>query len=146
MVGMTLRYEGDLRVTADHGPSEATIVTDAPADNGGQGRAFSPTDLLAASLGSCVLTTMGLAARRDGFDLGGATADVEKHMSETGPRRIARLVVRIGLPAGMTDDRRRAMERAAAACPVHRSLHPDLQCDITIRSHNEPRLTRNPTA
>ncbi len=132
MVEMTMEYRGDLRVEATHGPSGADLVTDAPTDNGGQGRAFSPTDLLAASLGTCTLTIMGLAAKRDGFSLEGATATVQKEMHTAGVRRVKRLGVHFQLPAGLTDAQVETLKRAAATCPVTQSLHPDVAVDLTF--------------
>ena len=132
MVEITMSYEGDLHVAAAHGPSGATLDTDAPADNGGLGRTYSPTDLLAASLGSCILTTAALVARRDGFSIDGATARVEKHMTASPPRRVERLVVEIKVPAGLTPEQTAAVERAAKGCPVTRSLHPDTAIDLSV--------------
>ena len=127
MVEMTMTYRGELSTKASHGPSGATLTTDAPTDNGGLGRAFSPTDLLATSLGTCALTTMGLAAARDGFSIDGAAATVHKEMTATGPRRVQRLTVHYTLPAGLTAAQTESMKRAAAACPVAKSLHPDVE-------------------
>src|SRR5439155_3851445 len=99
MVQIRVRYEGDLHCVAVHGPSGAEVATDAPADNQGRGEAFSPTDLVATALGTCVLTTMGIVARRHGWSLAGATATVEKVMVADPERRIGRLEVRIRAPA-----------------------------------------------
>ena len=132
MVESTMIYRGDLRVEATHGPSGAEIATDAPADNGGKGRAFSPTDLLAASLGSCALTVMGLAAKRDGFSLEGARASVQKEMHTTGVRRVKRLGVHFELPAGLTDEQVATCKRAAETCPVTKSLHPEVAVELTF--------------
>lgn len=130
MVEIHIAYEGGLRTAATHGPSEAGLATDAPKDNEGRGEAFSPTDLLATALGSCVLTTMGIVARRHGWPLEGGRARVEKHMV-TGPgRRVARLVVDMALPAAVPDEARPVLERAAHTCPVHRSLHPDVHVEL----------------
>ncbi len=108
------------------------MTTDAPADNMGRGESFSPTDLMATALGTCILTTMGIVAQRHGIDMTGARATVEKHMSAEPPRRIARLPVTISMPAGIPPEHRSRLENAAHACPVHRSLHPDIEAPIVF--------------
>ena len=125
-------YAGDLRCEATHGPSKNTLPTDAPLDNGGRGAAFSPTDLVAAALATCMLTIMGLGARRAGIDINGTRAHVTKEMTTSGLRRIAELKVRIALPAGLrlTQEQRTILERAAHSCPVKQSLHPDVNVSI----------------
>jgi uncharacterized OsmC-like protein len=130
-VEMGGEYLGDLRVRSMHGPSASRLETEAPADNGGLGRSFSPTDLVGAALGACMLTTMGIVARRDGIPLEGATFRVEKHMSAS-PRRIARLPIALRMPASLGPDERRRLEAAAMACPVKRSLHPDVEVVVTF--------------
>ncbi len=132
MLKIDLRYEGELHTSARH-PSGAELATDAPKDNEGRGEAFSPTDLLATALGSCMLTVMGIVARRHAWPLEGASVAVEKHMVADPERRIGRLDVRFELPAGIPQDARKVLERAAHTCPVHRSLHPDTQ--ITTHFH-----------
>src|SRR5437773_5237907 len=119
MVQVDIDYQGELRCVAKHGPSGATIVTDAPVDNMGKGRSFSPTDLVATALGSCMLTIMGIVAKRDGIPLDGASVRVEKHMAEA-PRRISALPVVFHMPAGLGADARRKLETAALTCPVKR--------------------------
>lgn len=126
MVPITVAYQGQLRNRAVHGPSRVGLVTDAPTDNQGRGESFSPTDLVATGLATCLMTIMGIVARRDGYDLDGMAAEVEKHMSAAPPRRIARIVVRLRMPAGIAADRRVALERAARSCPVALSLNPEL--------------------
>ncbi|MBW8870508.1 MAG: OsmC family protein, partial [Acidobacteriales bacterium] len=98
MVRIQTEYQGDLHCTSVHAPSSTELATDAPVDNQGRGESFSPTDLIATSLGTCMLTTMGIVARTLEFDLNGATAVVEKEMSSTPPRKINRLVVAIRVP------------------------------------------------
>jgi len=132
MVTITATYEGDLCCTATHGPSSAKLSTDAPKDNEGLGRYFSPTDLVATALATCILTTMGLVARRRGIKLEGAHATVEKHMNAA-PRRIGRLPVELTVPGTFTDEEKKVLETAAHTCPVHKSLHPDVDAPITIR-------------
>jgi putative redox protein len=132
MVTITATYEGDLCCTAAHGPSGARLQTDAPKDNEGLGRFFSPTDLVATALGTCILTTMGIVARRHGIALQGATVKVEKQM-QNAPRRIARLPVEVHVPGAFTAEQKKLLEATARSCPVHRSLHPDIDAPITVR-------------
>ena len=132
MTAIEITYTGGLHTEAVHGPSGARIETDAPLDNAGRGEAFSPTDLLAAALGSCVLTIMGIAAERRGWDISGTRVSVEKEMVADPVRRIGRLVVAIDV-AGDHDERARAaLERAAHGCPVHGSLHPETAVDLQL--------------
>ncbi|MBM3988774.1 MAG: OsmC family protein [Planctomycetes bacterium] len=130
MVKIQIRYAGDLRCHATHGPSSVTLSTDAPVDNQGRGESFSPTDLVATALGSCMLTIMGIVARRHGWDLSGAGVEVEKSMVATGVRRIGSLGVVIRVPANLDAAARAALENAAHTCPVHKSLHPDIQIPV----------------
>lgn len=132
MVSISVRYEGSLHCAAVHGPSGAVLPTDAPRDNLGLGEAFSPTDLVATALGTCVITTMAIVAKRKGLDLPGLTADVEKHMTTEGPRRIAKIVTRLAIPLPPDHPDRPVLEAAAHACPVHKSLHPEVEKDITF--------------
>jgi putative redox protein len=127
MVEMTASYLGGLRCEAVHGPSGGTFLTDAPVDNHGRGEAFSPTDLLAAALGTCMLTVMGIYAERHGISLAGARASMQKEMTSEGVRRIRRISVRIELPVSSEHPHRLALERAALSCPVHQSLHPEIE-------------------
>lgn len=127
MVEAHIKYEGDLRCTATHGPSQSSIETDAPADNMGKGERFSPTDLVGTALATCILTTMGIAARRKGLELPGMTASVRKHMTTEPPRRIAKLEVDVTIPLPADHPERAFLEAAARGCPVHRSLHPDTE-------------------
>jgi putative redox protein len=130
MVAIQLEYEGDLHCKAVHGPSGTTLATDAPKDNQGRGESFSPTDLVAAALGSCMLTIMGIMARTLAIDLSGATAEVEKEMTSVPVRCIQRLVVEIRVPHAVSPEHREKLERAAHACPVHRSLNPEIEMPI----------------
>lgn len=131
MVKSKAVYLGQKHCELTHEPSGAKIETDAPLDNGGRGEAFSPTDLLGAALTSCALTTMAIVAERDGFELGKATAEVEKEMTSA-PRRLASLSLRINLSAKLTSEQREKMEQTAKTCPVIRSLHPDVQTPMTF--------------
>jgi putative redox protein len=132
MVSIELAYEGDLHCRAVHGPSGTVLTTDAPKDNHGRGESFSPTDLVATGLGGCILTILGIQARTLGLDLAGMTATVEKEMSTEGVRRIARLSVRVHVPAEVSEMDRVKLERAAHTCPVHKSLHPEIEKPIVF--------------
>ena len=122
MSGNTVRYEGSLRCSAEHAESGVIVVTDAPKDNHGNGMSFSPSDLLSVSLGSCVLSIMGIMARSLDIDITGATATVEKEMANA-PRRIAKISVHVHVPGVFAEGQQRKLERAAHACPVHNILN-----------------------
>ena len=130
MVNIQIEYQGDLHCKATHGPSGTELNTDAPKDNQGRGESFSPTDLVATALGACMLTILGIAARTLNIDISGATAAVEKEMTVAPPRRIGQLTVKIQIPHAPSPADREKLERAAHACPVHKSLHPDVQTHI----------------
>lgn len=132
MVEIEVTYTGDLHTTAHHGPSGADLDTDAPRDNEGRGESFSPTDLVATALGTCILTTMDLYARRHGWKLAGAKARVEKHMVATPKRRIGRLPITITMPAGLPKEARPTLEDVALHCPVHLSVNPDIERPMTF--------------
>lgn len=130
----SLIYNGALRCTAVHNQSGSGIETDAPTDNRGKGERFSPTDLTATSLGLCLITTMAIKATDMGIELEGATVDVQKHMSKEPPRRIVKIEVWVKLPAlEITDKDRQILEATGNACPVARSLHPDVEQVITYQ-------------
>jgi putative redox protein len=131
MVNIHIEYEGDLHCRLEHEPSKTLISTDAPVDNHGRGESFSPTDLLAASMGSCMVTTMAIASKNRNLDLKGTTVHVAKEMASN-PRRIGRLIVEITLPSHISQDDFKFLENAALTCPVHRSVHPDMQIDFTM--------------
>jgi uncharacterized OsmC-like protein len=128
-VEITGRYVRPLRTELVHGPSGTTLRTAAPADNQGDGSSFSPTDLFAASLATCMVTTMAIVAERDGIDLSGLTFRVVKHMKAE-PRRLGALPVEIRMPAGIAAQDRPKLERAAHTCPVHRSLGLDVEPSV----------------
>ncbi len=132
MVEITGRYQGNLHCSARHGPSGSVLATDAPKDNQGQGEAFSPTDLVATALGTCIATTMAIAARKHDVELRGLRFEVTKEMTADLPRRIARLNTQIWMPIPSTHAAAKSLEGAARACPVHRSLHPDVDKPITF--------------
>jgi putative redox protein len=125
-VKISCEYLGDLRTRTTHGPSGNQLLTDAPVDNQGKGEAFSPSDLAATAVASCILTILGIQAKSLAADFRGARVEVEKHMTTVPPRRIARLDIRITMPAGIPEDIRPRLIRAAEACPVKQSLHPDI--------------------
>jgi len=130
MVAVQFEYQGDLHCKAVHGPSSTELATDAPTDNQGRGESFSPTDLVATALGTCMLTVMGIMARTLNIDIAGTTATVEKEMTSSAPRRIESLAVKIRIPHSITPENRQKLERAAHTCPVHKSLHPDIHTPI----------------
>lgn len=133
MVTIHVVYQGDLRTQATHGPSKTTLITDAPVDNQGKGASFSPTDLVATALGTCMLTTMGIVAKRHGWVLDGATCTVEKHMVADPERRIGKLPVVIRVPHEFGEKERTILERTAFTCPVHKSLHPKVEIPVTFQ-------------
>jgi putative redox protein len=122
MTSISCRYDSGLRCSASHDPSGSVLETDAPLDNQGKGERFSPTDLLATSLATCILTIMGIVAERHGWPLEGASARVQKTMAASGPRRVEQLEVWVTLPASLNDSQRQQLQRAAEACPVKRTL------------------------
>ncbi len=128
-VDIDITYTGNLRCQAVHRPSTNTIATDAPLDNGGKGALFSPTDLVATALGTCLVTIMGKVAERQGWDIRGTRVHVAKEMASAPLRRIAILRTTITLPPGRqwSDADRQRIQRAADTCPVKQSLHPDVQ-------------------
>lgn len=130
MVNINITYQGDLECALTHGPSGSVITTEAPLDNGGRGSTFSPTDLVAGSLAACMATIMGLVAQRKGIDLKGMTLSVEKTMSAS-PRRIAKLAVTINVPLPEDHPDKDLLVKSAMTCPVHGSLHPDIEVPIT---------------
>lgn len=130
MVTIDIEYQGELHCEAVHGPSGTRLATDAPKDNMGKGESFSPTDLVATALGTCMMTLMGIAARSLNVDLKGTRVIVQKEMVTTPMRRIGKLGVKIVVPATLTEEQKQKLERAAMTCPVHKSLHPDIQMPV----------------
>ncbi|MFM8270399.1 MAG: OsmC family protein [Pseudomonadota bacterium] len=133
MVKMQTTYSGGLHCELIHESSSSQIETDAPKDNLGKGERFSPTDLVGAALSSCILTTMAIVAERDGISLIGAKAEVVKEMITTPSRRIGSLNVRVQMPSTVPEADREKLERAAHACPVKKSIHPDIHADISFQ-------------
>lgn len=131
MVNISIAYTGGLHCRAQHGPSGAVLETDAPVDNHGMGESFSPTDLAATALGTCMATIMGIYAKRQGIDLEGMRLEVSKEMTQSAPRRIARLTTTFWMPPGLARDP--ALEQAALTCPVHQSLHPEVEKPVEFR-------------
>lgn len=132
MVRIDVEYRGRLRCVSRHEPSGAELATDAPKDNQGEGASFSPTDLVATALATCVLTTMGIVANRHGWRMDGATATVVKHMVADPVRRIGKLELTLRMPAGLDARARETLERTAHTCPVHKSLAPDVEIPMTF--------------
>jgi putative redox protein len=118
-------YKGNLRCEAEHLQSKTTIETDAPTDNRGKGERFSPTDLLCVSLGTCMLTTMGIKAADMNVEINNAKADVTKHMASD-PRRVTKIEVVVTLPANVEEKERIILERTGTNCPVAKSIHPEI--------------------
>jgi putative redox protein len=132
MVTITARYDGSLRCTARHGPSDSTLETDAPVDNHGRGESFSPTDLLATSLLTCAMTTMAIAAKRANIPLGDISGTVEKHMVTVPNRRVGALPIRLTVHGSFTPEQKKALENAARTCPVASSIHPNIDAAIAF--------------
>ena len=131
MSKIKIDYLGDLRTQSEHLDSNHIIITDAPKDNQGLGRKFSPTDLVASSLGSCLLTIMGIVAKRHNISLDKAYADVQKRMSEK-PRRISHITVDIYFHSQMTDKEKNLLINSAKHCPVHNSLSKEIDIKINF--------------
>jgi putative redox protein len=131
-VEIAITYDGSLRCRATHGPSGQSLQTDAPVDNMGRGESFSPTDLVATALGTCIATTMAIVAQREKLELAGMTVTVVKEMAAQPSRRIGQLRTHIKVPTPVTAEQKQKLEHAAHACPVHKSLHPDVQLPITF--------------
>ena len=132
MATITSEYLGDLRVSTKHHESGVTIITDAPVDNQGKGASFSPTDLCATALGTCAMTILGIYAQKHDLDIVGATMEISKTMAAN-PRRISEIKVIIKMPANnFTEKDKKGMTNVMRACPVHKSLHADLNQIIEI--------------
>ncbi len=137
-VSIDFDYRGNLRTRAVHGPTGGEIITDAPVDNHGKGEAFSPTDLVAASLGTCIITVMAIAANKRGIEFPGAKAHIEKEMISDPRRRIGRLHGWIEVEGSFTDSERALLERVAHTCPVEESLDSRVEVEIEIRWIDAP--------
>jgi len=126
-VNMSGIYTGEKRCELTHGPSNTHINTDAPKDNKGKGEAFSPTDLLCAALGSCILTTMAIAIEKNNLsiDIKGAKFSGTKEM-QADPRKVSKLTIKIEMPKGIPEDKREYLEKVGRNCPVSLSLNPSI--------------------
>jgi putative redox protein len=131
-VTISVDYLGELRCRTMHGPSQVSFLTDAPVDNMGKGESFSPTDLVATALGTCIATTMGIYAQRHGIDLRGMRVSVVKEMTSVPLRRIAKLTTEVRAPLATSHPQRETLERVAHTCPVHQSLHPEVEKPIAF--------------
>ena len=124
-------YRNNLRTESEHIASGQKIITDAPVDNNGKGEAFSPTDLVATALGSCMITIMAIVAEKNGLDISGTSASVKKVMSAS-PRMISDVIIEIKMNKRISEKGRKRLEKAALACPVHKSLHPNMNKEINF--------------
>ncbi|WP_298504749.1 OsmC family protein [uncultured Maribacter sp.] len=131
MATSKVTYTGSLRTNCVHLRSGDTFITDAPIDNNGLGQAFSPTDTVATGLASCILTMMGIKAHDLGVNLENSMAEVTKYMSAS-PRRITKIDVGLKLPSNTGEKERKILINTANTCPVHYSLHPDIEKNITF--------------
>ena len=132
MATSEITYLGNLRTESTHIASGEKITTDAPVDNKGRGEVFSPTDLLATSLGNCMLTLIGIAANEHGFNIDGTTCSITKIMAPD-PRRVVEIKAELKFPANSyTDKQKKIIERVALTCPVYLSLHPDLNKNVSF--------------
>jgi putative redox protein len=132
MATIETTYLGELRTEAIHILSGSKLITDAPLDNKGKGEAFSPSDLLATALGSCMLTIMGITAREQNINIDGTTCSITKIMASE-PRRVGEAQITLNLPAGdYTEKDRTILKRAALTCPVAKSLHPELLQNVVF--------------
>ena len=131
MIELKIDYEGQLHCNATHSPSGSQIATDAPVDNHGKGETFSPTDLLATALATCMATVMGIAADRKGVDLAGMRMTVGKFMSQDNPRRIEKISIEIFMPIAHNHPDRKLLQSTVLGCPVHHSINPEIEVPLT---------------
>jgi putative redox protein len=132
MVKIKSTYQGKKHCLALHEPSGSLLETDAPKDNQGLGERFSPTDLMATALGTCILTTIAIVTERDGLNIEGSNITVEKIMNPN-PRKIASLHTVLEMPKNIPEEYRQKIQNTAQACPVKKSLHESIAVDIEIR-------------
>ncbi len=132
MVNISISYDGELHCTATHEPSQRELATDAPVDNNGKGESFSPTDLVATALGTCMSTILAMTAEKSGLVVKGMTVKVSKEMSKDAPRRIVGLPSEVRIPLPASTPEREALEEAALNCPVHKSLPAELARPTTF--------------
>ena len=132
MTTSTVKYLGNLRTECTHILSGKNIITDAPLDNHGQGQAFSPTDLCATSLATCMITVMNIAAEGRKLQIDAMDAEVTKVMAAN-PRRISEIIIKLTIRASnLTDENKAILEEIGRNCPVAKSLHPDIKQDVTF--------------
>ena len=131
MTTSIIRYLGELRTSSMHLQSGTEILTDAPIDNHGKGEAFSPTDMVANSLGTCMISIMAIKSKDLDLELKGSTAEVTKVM-QVEPRKIARIEVILNMSVATSDKNKTVLERSAMTCPVFLSLHPDIEKVVTF--------------
>ena len=131
MNGIKILYKGKLRTIVTHTLTGEIIETDAPIDNNGKGEKFSPTDLFASSLGSCMLTIMGITAHSHGFSIDGSSVNLEKIMGKN-PRRVAEIHLDINIKGMLTEKQRQILMKAAKHCPVSKSIHPEIKENISF--------------
>ncbi|MBO9684857.1 MAG: OsmC family protein [Flavisolibacter sp.] len=127
-----VEYEGDLRTVCTHLRSQNSFETDAPVDNNGKGERFSPTDLMATSLGTCMITVMGIKARTMGFDLNGVKIEVEKIM-KADPRRVGGINLFFHIPDNLRnidEKTKQILKHTGNTCPVQHSIHPDIEVNV----------------
>jgi len=134
MVTMNIEYQSKLRTQIHHLQSGNRVTTDAPLDNKGKGEAFSPTDLMSSSLGACMLTIMGIRADTLGISIDGTKVVLTKHMSTSTPRRVSKIEVEMSIPHQICEKNLISLNRVALSCPVAKSLHPDLEVALNIKS------------
>ena len=132
MVKIDATYDGNLRCTATHGPSGKQLITDAPVDNMGKGESFSPTDLFATSMLTCIMTIVAIRADSKEIDVTGMTGSVEKTMA-SGPRRVAKLEVVVNLPSGLDMEDRAWLITEGCNCPVCVSVSESMEVDVTFQ-------------
>ena len=131
MPDISIKYEGNLRTTATHLKSGSIISTDAPIDNKGKGEKFSPTDLFATALGSCMLTIMGITAQAYGFSIDGSNLEIDKKMGKN-PRRVSRIKIIININGEFSDKEKQLLMSAAKHCPVSKSIHSDIKEEMVF--------------
>lgn len=132
----SIEYLGDLRTNATHLSSGNTVITDAPTDNNGKGEAFSPTDLMSTSLGCCMFTLMGIAAKNHGIEFNGGKAEVKKIML-TNPRRVGEISIHFILNGNYEMKSKKILEHAAINCPVAKSLNPEILQNVSFEYKND---------
>tara|TARA_B100000579_G_C22533923_1_gene712042 strand:- start:298 stop:696 length:399 start_codon:yes stop_codon:yes gene_type:complete len=132
MVRIDATYDGNLRCSATHGPSGTELITDAPVDNMGKGESFSPTDLLATSMLTCIMTIVAIRAESKEIEVAGMTGSVEKSMAAN-PRRVSKLEIFVNLPSNLNMDDRAWLITEGCNCPVCMSVSESMEVDVTFQ-------------